>query len=179
MRPDSWKGEVWVKNNGMKWNMYFHESDDKMGSHIRKCSKHFLEVRTCTEEESRHQGHHLCRASQRKCALIRTKQTHMNCNYLFWACSPLIPSHPPIYLQTTCSLIFDHWPAHLPTCLLSVYPSTYPHTYPSIHPPTYSSIHPSIHPCIYLSLSIIHSCVHPPTHTPIHPFTHPLTHPTS
>lgn len=152
--------------------MYFHESDDKMGSHIRKCSKHFLEVRTWMEEESRHQGHHLCRSSQRKCALIRTKQTHMNCNYLFWACSPT-HSFSPTYLPTDS-------PAHSSlTTDLPIYPPAFslcihPPIHIPIHPPTHILIYSSIYLSLYIPVSLssipvsIHLPTHPSTRSPIH-----------
>lgn len=178
MRPDPWKGEVWVKNNGMKWNMYFHESVDKMGSHIRKYSKHSLEVRTCTEEESRHQGHHLCRFSRRKCVLIRAKQTHRNCNYLFWSCCSLTHSFSPTYLPTdlpTHLSLSSRWPAHLPTCHHSIYASIHLPTH-LIHPSAHILIHSPIYPCIFPSLH--HPFIYPTTYASIHPFTHPLNLPT-
>lgn len=171
MGPDSWIGEVWVENNSMTWNMYFHESDDKMGSPIRKCSKHFLEVRTCMEEKSRHQGRRLCRSSLRKCTLTRMKPPHMNCNDLFWACWSPTHSFLPTYLPTDSpapSSLCDHWPAlstHLPSL------------YPSIHPPTYSPIHPSTYPCIHLSL--YHPFLYPSTYPHTHPSLHPSTQPSN
>lgn len=172
MRPDSWIGEVWVENNSMTWNMYFHESD-KMGSPIRKCSKHFLEARTCMEEKSRHQGRHLCRSSLRKYTLIRMKPTHMNCNDLFWACWSPTHSFLPFYLPT-CSpaqrwlCVTTDLPI-LPTCHLSIYPS--------IHPPIYSPIHPTTYPCIYLSL--YHPFRYPSTYPHTHPSLHPSTQPSN
>lgn len=174
MRLNPWKCEVWRKNKGMRCSMYFCESDDKMGAHIRKRGKHFLEVRTCTEKESRHQGYHLWRLSGKKNVLWLEWSRHI------WiaitsskpAVHSLTPSHPLIHLPT-----YPHVHLCLSTHLLIYLPIT-THINPSVHLPTHLSIHSPtlsfIKPSTHLSLSIIHSStsIHLPTYPSIHSLIH-------
>ena len=195
MRPNPWKGEMWRKNKGMRCNMYFCESDDKVGAHIRKRGEHFLEVRTHTGKESSHQGHHLWRLSGKKNVLWLEWSRHI------WiaitsskpAVHSLTPSHLLIYLPTYPQVhlcLSTHLLIYLPiTTHLSIHPSTYPHVYPSIHLHTHSLIHllisvspssihqhPFTYPRIHLS---IHSSTQPSNYLLIcQRSTHPLTHST-